>query len=504
MGLLLGGLLFGLVPYASADGDPCLGIDANGDGVVDSPPAPGSDCIVISMVIEPKKPQPVVDLGFHTVHAGMMWTPEFNPARLADPSLCFGNADDPSTRACGPVSGRCKIDQLNNDGQLDKICKWDTFSTGLNPGDTSACVNGWTTDVPKVYVEACAPLTTINGGDTPTFRIDDVSTAEGNGGTTPLQFTVSLTPAAQDPVSVSYYTSNETAVAPDDYQAATGSLQFAAGETSKSLTIDVVGDLILESDESLSVYLTAPSPGAAIGDVRGLGLILNDDSTATPVLSIGDATVTEGNGGSVLATFVVTLSPSSSGAASVSWATADGSAAAPADYQAASGSVSFAPGETSQSLSILVSGDSEVEAQEDFFVNLSDGSVPIGDGQGLGTIVDDDSPPSTTIAISDFTINEGNTGTKNAVFTVSLSAASSQPVTVAYQTADGTASAPADYASASGTVSFAPGETAKTFTVAVVGDTVKETSETFFVQLSNVVGATLADASGRCVIRDND
>lgn len=616
VGLLLAGLVVGFVPHAAAAADPCIPVDLDGDGTVDSPPEPDSGCIIISMVIEPKKPQPVVDLGFHTVHAGLMWTPQFDPIRIVDSSLTFGNPEDPTHRANPPVTSRCKFEQLNGDGHLDKICKWDTVATDLHPGDTSACLSGWTSDMPKVYVEACAPLTTINGGETPTFRIDDVSIAEGNSGAMPLQFTVTLAPAAQGPVSVSYYTSDEAAVSPSDYQATSGSLQFAAGETSKTLTVNIVGDLILEPDEAFSVYLSSPTGGTVIGDMRGSGVILNDDSGSTPVLSIADAsvtegnsgttpavftvilsppsttvvgvswetldgtaaepddyvtasgslsfapgetsktlsvdvvgdteiepnesfsvqlsspsgaaigdgtglgtiqtddvasvlsindaTVTEGNSGTTLAIFTVTLSPASSDAVSVDWATSDGSAASPGDYIGASDSLSFSPGETTKTVSVAVVGDTAVEPQENFFVNLSNAGVALGDGQGVGTINDDDAPPSVSMSIADFTITEGTGGTKNAVLTVTLSAPSSQQVTVAYQTMNGTAVAPGDYTSTSGTLTFAPGQTSKTIVVAIVGDAVKETSESFTVELSNPTNATILDGSGRCVIRDND
>ena len=101
-----------------------------------------------------------------------------------------------------------------------------------------------------------------------------------------------------------------------------------------------------------------------------------------------------------------------------------------------------------------------------------------------------------SLTIGDVTVTEGHAGTQSATFTVTLSAASDQPVTVAYATADGTATAGSDYQAASGTLTFAPGETSKTITVLVNGDRLGEPNETFLVNLSGPTNATIADGQG--------
>ncbi len=113
-------------------------------------------------------------------------------------------------------------------------------------------------------------------------------------------------------------------------------------------------------------------------------------------------------------------------------------------------------------------------------------------------------PPSPTVSIADTSVVEGNSGTTSAVFTVSLSAAATQTTSVAYATSDGTATAPSDYAAASGTLTFAPGQTKQTITVAVVGDTQVEPDETFFVNLSNAQGAQLGQAKATGTIKNDD
>lgn len=112
--------------------------------------------------------------------------------------------------------------------------------------------------------------------------------------------------------------------------------------------------------------------------------------------------------------------------------------------------------------------------------------------------------PKPTISIADASGNEGNSGTTSLSFAVTLSAASTQPVSVSYATADGSAAAPGDYASASGKLVFSPGQTSKTVNVAVVGDTVVEQDETFTVTLSNPVNATIADGSASGTIKNDD
>src|SRR5262249_40580046 len=113
-------------------------------------------------------------------------------------------------------------------------------------------------------------------------------------------------------------------------------------------------------------------------------------------------------------------------------------------------------------------------------------------------------PPLPTLSINNVTVTEGNSGTTNAVFTVSLSAASSNAVTVAYATANGTATAGSDYVGASGVLTFAAGTTSKMVTVTVNGDTTVEPNETFAVNLSSPVNATIADAQGVGTITNDD
>jgi hypothetical protein len=225
-----------------------------------------------------------------------------------------------------------------------------------------------------------------------------------------------------------------------------------------------------------------------------------------PTLAIGDVTVTEGNAGTVNATFTVTLSAAYSQSVTVNYSTANGTATAGSDYVAKTGTLTFAPGETTKTITVAVLGDQMYEPNETFVVNLSGATnATITDGNGLGTIVNDDTYVAPSISISDVSKAEGRNGSTLFKFTVTLSAPSATPVTVNYSTANGTATALDDYTAASGTLTFAPGETTKTITIKVKGDRKREGAETFFVNLFGVSSnATIFDAQGLGTILNDD
>jgi hypothetical protein len=222
-------------------------------------------------------------------------------------------------------------------------------------------------------------------------------------------------------------------------------------------------------------------------------------------ISINDVSQNEGNAGTTNFTFTVSLSGPTGTVVTVDYATADGTATtADGDYNAASGTVTFASGDTSETVTVTVNGDNTFEPNEDFFVNLSNPvGADISDGQGRGTILNDDPQPS--ISINDVSEFEGHAGQTPFTFTVSLSNPSFQAITVDYATADGTASvAGGDYQPAAGTLTFAPEDTSETVSVLVNGDVVIEPDETFFVNLSNPSNATIADPQGQGTILNDD
>jgi hypothetical protein len=272
-----------------------------------------------------------------------------------------------------------------------------------------------------------------------------------------------------------------------------------------------------------SNYAAGTKPwAAAAGDFNGDGfpdlpvtdygsssvsVLLNDrnwPNSLTPSVSVNDVTITEGNAGTRAATFTVTLSAASSQSVTVAYATANGAAAAGSDYQTASGTLTFAAGETRQTITVLVTGDRLGEPNETFVVNLSSPTnATIADGQGMGTIADDEP----RIGISDVTKSEGKKNQATLfTFTITLSAAYDQPVTMSFRTVNGTATTTdGDYVARTGTLTFAPGETTKTITIEVKGDNKKEANETFYLDLfGNSGNSLLIDGRGVGTILNDD
>ena len=150
---------------------------------------------------------------------------------------------------------------------------------------------------------------------------------------------------------------------------------------------------------------------------------------------------------------------------SVDWATANGTAVAGSDYEAASGTLTFAPGETSKTVTVQLLGDVDLEPNETFYLNLSNAvSGTITDAQAVGTITNDDTPP--VVSANTVSVLEGNSGTATGSITIALSTPTGRPVTVDWATGGGVRALPGvDYVAASGTVNFEAGETSKTITV---------------------------------------
>lgn len=227
-----------------------------------------------------------------------------------------------------------------------------------------------------------------------------------------------------------------------------------------------------------------------------------DVNAQTPSISVRDVVVVEGNSGTTQATFVVALSTASSQSVSFSFATSNGTATAGSDYVASTGASSFAPGEVEKPVVVLVNGDTVDEMQETLFLDISNvQNATVSSNRGTGFINDDDGP---TISINDVTVTEGNSGTKAATFTLSLSGPSVETIAIRAITAPGTATAASDYNSIDSVVIFNPGTVTRTVDVPIVGDTNLEPNETFSINLSDPFGTTIADGKGVGTILDDD
>jgi hypothetical protein len=270
--------------------------------------------------------------------------------------------------------------------------------------------------------------------------------------------------------------------------------------TSQNITITINGDELYERDETFAINLSNLSNVGGINTQKTV-TIVNDD--AKPTVLISDASVNEGDSGNTPVLFTLTLQQPSALPATVTYSTSSGQAQIGSDFQNAGGTVTFAPGETSKTITVNVNGDTAVEGDENFFVNLSNGvDVVIGDNLGLGVIVNDDFLPS--LQVSDAEVVEGDFGTKSMVFTVTRTGSTANPTTVGYSTSNGTATAGLDFILNQGTLTFGTGETTKTVTVLVKGDEIAELDESFFLNLSNPSNATIADGQGFGQILNDD
>ena len=388
-----------------------------------------------------------------------------------------------------------------------------TFSAGQTTKSVTVAVNGDLLDeIDENFILGLSNpgsatisdgigLGTITDNDPlPTLSVNDVTLTEGDGGPVAATFVVNLSAASGRDVTVDFATANGTAIAPGDYVARSGSLTFAAGETTKLVAVTVKGDTLDEPTESYSLNLFN-AQNATAADAQAVGTIIDNDGLPSAVVS--DVRVAEGNSGQVNADFTVTLSATSGQTVTVTWATADATATAGEDYEAAGADLVFAPGRTSRTFTVNVKGDLLDEREEAFKVVLSAPSnADIGDAQGLGSIIDDDAPP--TISIGDVTVAEGASGPTSATFTVALSRPSGRPIAVSYATADGTAGAPDDYAAGGETLGFEPGQASNAVIVSVHGDTAFESDETFLVNLAGAANADLlADKAVGTITNDD-
>jgi hypothetical protein len=321
----------------------------------------------------------------------------------------------------------------------------------------------------------------------PLISISDLRIDEGDSGSRTIHVPVTLTGPTRVPANISWVASDGS----------NGTLQFAPGETSQSIPITYIADTLPEADRKVTIFLY-PSEDATV--IRNMATVtIADDDTQS--LSVAD---TEAEESSETATFLITMSRALTTSVTVHYATFDGTATAPLDYAATSGTLTFEPGEIAKTVSVPVVHDQIADAGETFTLRLSGAAgATIAKDSGTATILDSDRLPQPVVLIDDISVAEGNAGTTDATFDVRLSFASALPVVVAWKTENGSAHDDSDYTSAIGTLTFAPGETALPVTVKISGDTTSEPNENFRLI---VIGASnaIAGNSGTCTIINDD
>lgn len=348
--------------------------------------------------------------------------------------------------------------------------------------------------------------------------ISPAAVVEKDTGFTTVTFTVSLDRANEaDDILLRYSTENipGSAIGGQDYVTVTDQLlTIEKGTLSKSFTIQVINDTSLDllKTESFKVNVVQDpsvtnsrvSFGTNVATLTGTGSII--DNEIAPQVSVSASTFLEGGS----SFFNVQLSHASDKEVTVKYYTVNGTAVAGVDFEgktaAAPGVIRFAPGTTSMILAIDATDDELVEGSETFKVQLA---APVGatlnkaTSVATGTIQDND---LALVTINDVTILEGDNGTQDAIFTVSLLGETVVPVTLDYQTGNVTATAGQDYIATAGSLTLGgkTGKDSAQIVVKVVGDLIKESAnETFKLLLSNVKVGTLASAFGTATIQDN-
>ncbi|MFL6543325.1 MAG: Calx-beta domain-containing protein [Chthoniobacterales bacterium] len=326
----------------------------------------------------------------------------------------------------------------------------------------------------------------------------------------------SADPDPGDQVTVDYKSLSGSATESQDFTHVEGTLTFTAGETNKTISVPILEDSLVENPENFTVILFNPTSGSpkrygtpTISNATATVTIVDNDIGSTVRFNPTDYTVAEQPGNSTVSVIVTARRVGDPNTPiSVNYQTSDGTANAGSDYVSNSGTVTFGPGETQQTIQITVLDDILLESSENFLVTLSNPSGatldPSGGSVATVNISDDDSGTSTLqFGAATYSASEGAGA---VAIKITRSGGIGLVVSVNYATANGSATAGSDYISQAGTVTFASGETQKTISIPINEDSFVENDETFAVMLSSPsAGAALGNPSKTTVtIVDDD
>ncbi len=321
----------------------------------------------------------------------------------------------------------------------------------------------------------------------PSVTIHDATLTAPTNGVTNVLVQVALSAPSGQTISVDYGTRDDSAIAPTNYTAVSGTLVFNPGETNHAIVVSVNARPSGQPSRDFLVILSKPQ-NASLANAGGLVTILS--AAFTPGVTVADAAVTAPLAGVTNAVFRLALSAVNPAPVSVAYTTVDNTAISGVDYRSTAGAVTFAPGVTNQTVTVTVNAQTLNEATKTFYLQLSDPTnATLTVTQVVGTILSGVAPP--TLALTDATVTALASGATNALFRFSLSAPSGQPIAVNYATANGTALAGVDYLATSGSFGFAPGETNQTVSVAINPQTVNQAAKTFYLNLSAPLNVTL-------------
>jgi hypothetical protein len=361
-----------------------------------------------------------------------------------------------------------------------------------------AVTNGGTSDVVGAgLIDALGAVGVSSTTATFSFSPASYSVSEGGGLAT---VTINRTGNTSSLVSVHFATANGTATAGSDYTAVSQDVSFAAGETSKTVSVPITDAHVIGGSRTVSLALSSPSTGATLTSPSTATLTIVDDDRAV-AFSTSAYSVNE-TGGS--AAITINRSGPTSGSDTVHVATANGTATAGSDYTAVSQDVFFAAGETSKTVSVPITDAHVVGGSKTVSLALSSPSIGTelgGQSTATLTIVDDDR--AVAFSTSAYSVNE--TG-GSATITINRAGPTSGSDTVHFATANGTAKAGSDYTAVSQNVSFAAGETSKTVSIPITDAHVIGGSKTASLALSSPSSGTIlgSPSTATLTIVDND
>jgi Ca2+-binding RTX toxin-like protein len=337
---------------------------------------------------------------------------------------------------------------------------------------------------------AGTPVVTIND-----FVVDET--------TQEATFVVTLDRPSTGVVSMNYATQNGGALAGTDYVATSGSLNFAAGETAKTVKVTLLNDTVSESSEAFNLVLSSLS-GATSLDPLGSAIIAQNDATAvsTSNILVDDIVVGESE---IYADFLVRLDQPNTATVKVSYGTYALTSDANYDYVTQSGVLTFAPGEMVKTVRVTLVNDTAAEPAQNFGLALSapSANATLARSTAIATIIDNDATAGTPVVrVGDAVIDEASGLVQVAVV---LDRPSLGSVTINYAVQTATAIAGSDFTVfPAGTIGFAPGETVKLVTVGILNDATAEPTEVFDIALTSVIGATVGEGRGHVFINGND
>lgn len=382
----------------------------------------------------------------------------------------------------------------------------------LTPGSQVTAIAGATYDTdPSWGTVSIRPTTSefssnivVAASDTGDFGLNTAS-ASLSESTSSITLTVNRTGGSTGAASVDYTITGVTATAGSDYSGTSGTLNFQSGQTTRTITVPIINDAIDELDETLKVKLTNPMGGPQITGIAETTITIVDNDLP-PVISVNDASVTEGNAGTATMTFTVSLSAANSVPVTVQWTSSNGTATAGVDYVGGSGTLTFDPGQTQKSVSLDVASDLIHETDETIQITLSaPTNASLGDASGTGTILDDDYAGDLQFAAATSSVAEAAEG--KSIY-VTRSGGTAGTVTIHYQVSGGTAAVGEDYTAfnTSGTLTFLQGETTKQITLSLLPDDFVEGDETIVMTLSSPTGGAAlgTQSSTTLTIVDDD